>query len=136
MHRDIAEEIQGHIPGGLKANQIVLDEWVKEYNSVRPNEAIGMLTPDEVYHKSERKYEDDFDELEYPMGFQVRKVFKSGEIIVNGIRITIGASLRGLQVGLKPIEDGKFQVYIADFLLGTLDTISYCFSPLDDLKLD
>lgn len=136
MHRDIAAEIQGRIPGGLKANQIVLDEWVKEYNSVRPNEAIGMLTPDEVYHKSERKYEGDFDELEYPMGFQVRKVIKSGEIIVNGIRITIGASLRGLQVGLKPVEDDKFQVYIADFLLGTLDTISYCFSPLDDLKLD
>ena len=37
------------------ANQAVLDVWVQEYNSVRPNEAIGMKTPDDLYTKSERK---------------------------------------------------------------------------------
>lgn len=46
MHKDIADEIEGKVPGGISANQAVLDEWVKEYNSVRPNEAIGMKTPD------------------------------------------------------------------------------------------
>ena len=66
MHKDIADEIEGKVPGGISANQAVLDEWVKEYNSVRPNEAIGMKTPDELYTKSERKYTGDYDELEYP----------------------------------------------------------------------
>lgn len=69
MHKDIADEIEGKVPGGISANQAVLDEWVKEYNSVRPNEAIGMKTPDELYTKSERKYTGDYDELEYPIGF-------------------------------------------------------------------
>ena len=135
MHKDIAEEIQGKISGGIKANQAVLDAWVIEYNSVRPNEAIGMKTPDEVYRVSDRCYNGDFDELEYPMGFLVRKVLGSGEIIINGTRITIGYSLRGWQVGLKPIDDdSKYHVFLTDFLLGTLDLDSCCFYPLEDLQ--
>ena len=135
MHKDIADEIEGKVPGGISANQAVLDAWVKEYNSVRPNEAIGMKTPDELYTKSERKYADDYDELEYPMGFLVRKVLKTGQIVLHGLHITIGVSLRGWQVGLKPLDDGhSYLVFIADFLLGTLDFDSACFYPLEDLK--
>ena len=137
MHADIAKEIEGKIPGGRAANQAVLDAWVQEYNSIRPNEAIGMNTPDEVYTKSERVYTGDYDELEYPMGFLVRKVTLSGEIILNGLRITIGHALRGWHVGLQPLDDGrKFHVFLADFLLGTLDLDSCCFYPLEELKSD
>ena len=137
MHGDIAREIERKIPGGIKANQIVLDAWVEEYNSERPNEAIGMKMPDEVYEKSPRKYDGDFDELEYPMGFLVRKVLGSGEIIINGIRVTIGYALRGWHIGLKPVANSdKYHVFLADFLLGTLDMDSCCFYPLDELKSD
>ncbi len=137
LHRDIAWEIEKKIPGGVKANQIVLDAWVEEYNSERPNEAIGMKTPDEVYQKSPRKYDGDFDELEYPIGFLVRKVLGSGEIIINGIRITIGYALRGWHVGLQAVANtDKYHVFLADFLLGTLDMDSCCFYPLDELKSD
>ncbi len=137
MHGDIAKEIEGKVSGGRSANQVVLDAWVEEYNSVRPNEAIGMKTPDEIYTKSDRKYTGDFDELEYPMGFLVRKVTRGGELVLNGIRITIGFSLRGWHVGLKPLDEGRtFQVFLSDFLLGTLDLDSCCFYPLDDLKSD
>ncbi len=131
MHADIAREIQGQIKGGRKANQIVLDEWVKEYNSVRPNEAIGMKTPDEVYVKSNRKYIGDYDEIEYPIGYETRKVFSSGEILVKSVRVTIGYSLRGLNVGLKPNKNNSYDVYLADFLLGNLDMDSYCFTPFE-----
>lgn len=131
MHADIAREIQGQIKGGRKANQVVLDEWVKEYNSVRPNEAIGMKTPDEVYVKSNRKYIGDYDEIEYPIGYETRKVFSSGEILVKSVRVTIGYSLRGLNVGLKPNKNNSYDVYLADFLLGNLDMDSYCFTPFE-----
>ena len=135
MHADIAGEIEGKVSGGRKANQAVLDAWVEEYNSIRPNEAIGMKTPDELYTVSNRKYIGDYDEIDYPIGFQVRKVTKSGEIIFNSIRVTIGYALRGLQVGLKPAaEENIFDVFLADFLLGTLDMNSTCFFPLENLK--
>lgn len=134
MHADIAREIEGKVPGGIKANQAALDEWVKEYNSLRPNEAIGMKVPDDLYHPSERKYIGDYDEIDYPIGFLVRKVTRSGEIILNSVRVSISYALRGLQVGLKPNHGNTFDVFLADFLLGTLDMNSTCFFPLDDLK--
>ncbi len=131
MHADIAREIEGRIKGGRATNQIALDQWVKEYNSIRPNEAIGMKTPDEVYVKSDVEYTGDFDDIEYPIGFLRRKVFGSGEILINSVRVSIGFSLRGLTVGLKPNIDNTFDVFLADFFLGTIDINSYCFSPLD-----
>ena len=134
MHADIAREIEGKVPGGIKANQAVLDAWVKEYNTVRPNEAIGMKTPDEVYCPSARKYTGDYDEIEYPIGYEVRKVTGSGEVIMRSVRVTIGHALKGLQVGLRPCADNTYDVFLADFLLGTLDMNSTCFFPLDGLK--
>lgn len=135
MHADMAREIENKIPGGVAANQAYINDWVKEYNSVRPNEAIGMAVPDDLYKKSDRKYTGDFTDIEYPLGFMRRKVTANGEIIMNGIRITIGYSLKGLQLGLiASKDDGIFEVYLADFLLGYLDLNFTCFIPLNDLK--
>ena len=135
MHADIAREIEGRIPGGIEANQSALNFWVYEYNFDRPNEAIGMRTPDEVYKCSERKYTGDFDEIEYPIGFLSRKVMRNGEIVLFGMRVSIGYALSGCNVGLKPTtEDRLYDVYLADFLLGTLDMNFCCFIPLDGLK--
>ena len=135
MHADMARELEKKIPGGIYANQTAIDCWVKEYNSIRPNEAIGMKTPDEIYVKSERKYIGDYDEIEYPIGFQVRKVHSNGTIIVNGLRVSIGYALKGFQVGLKPIADtNTFDVFLADFLLGNLNMDFVCFYPLTELK--
>jgi transposase InsO family protein len=134
MHADIAAEVEKKVPGGRRQNQVVLDAWREEYNTVRPNEAIGMRTPDEAYTPSERKYEGDFDDLEYPPGFLPRKVFSSGDIALFGLRISIGYSLKGLTVGLKEIEIGKYHVFLADFLLGELSTDLCCFFPLESLE--
>lgn len=134
MHADISREIEGKVRGGVLANQAVIDAWVEEYNSVRPNEAIGMKTPDEVFIPSERKYIGDYEEIEYPLGFLTRKVTAGGEIVLNSIRIAIGHSLKGLYIGLKPLENNYYEAYLADFILGTVDMNSCCFFPLDVLK--
>lgn len=134
MHADIAREIQGKIKGGREANQKAIDAWVEEYNSVRPNEALGMRVPDELYKPSPRKYTEDFDEIEYPVGFLTRKVMKQGEITISGVRVSLSYSLRGLQVGLKLIEKNRYEVFLADFLLGELDVDFSCFTPLDVVK--
>ena len=134
MHADIAREIEKKISGGIVGNQKALDAWVEEYNSVRPNEAIGMKVPDEMYSISDRKYSGDYDEIEYPIGYLVRKVASSGEIIIKSARVNIGLSLRGLQVGLRANGDNTYDVFLANFLLGTLDMNSVCFYPLDVLK--
>lgn len=50
---DLSREIQGKIAGGVEANQQAIDAWVEEYNFVRPHETIGIMTPLEVYTKSD-----------------------------------------------------------------------------------
>jgi transposase InsO family protein len=134
MHADIANEIEGKISGGMRANQVALDAWRQEYNTLRPNEAIGMRTPAELYVPSERKYIGDFDEMEYPIGFLPRKVQKNGIIVMSGVHISIGAALRGLTVGLKDEGCGKYQVFLGDFPLGQLDAKLCCFSPADGIS--
>ena len=137
MHGDMAREIEGRISGGREANQAATDSWVEEYNTVRPNEAIGMRTPCELYEFSDRKYSGDFDVLEYPAGYLPRKVFSSGEIMLDGLRVTIGSALRGWHVGLRAQkQSGMYDVFLAEFLLGTLDTTSCCFTPLTEIKSD
>ena len=43
----------------------------------------------------------------------------------------------GKSFKLKPLDEGRtYHVFLADFLLGTLDLDSCCFYPLDDLKSD
>jgi transposase InsO family protein len=131
LHADIANEIEGKIPGGIAANQAALDLWREEYNQMRPNEAIAMCTPAELYAPSERKYSADIDVLEYPMGFLPRRVQKNGVIVIDGMRVSISSSLYGLTVGLKDQGDGKYHVFLADFWLGVLDVNLSCFIPAD-----
>jgi len=134
MHADIAAEIEKKVPGGRRQNQAVLDAWREEYNTVRPNEAIGMKTPADLCTTSKRKYQGDFDDLEYPPGFLPRKVFNNGTIALFGLRISISYSLKGLTIGLKEIDDGKYHVFLADFLLGELSSDLCCFTPLENLE--
>ena len=68
------------------------------------------------------------------MSYLVRKVNCTVEILMNSIRISISRALKGYQVGLRPQKEGVFDVFISDFLLGTLDLNSSCFYPLTDLK--
>lgn len=134
MHADIAKEIEGNVSGGRRKNQVVLDAWREEYNNLRPNEAIGMQTPAEVYERSERVYSGDLDVMEYPPGFLPRKVIRNGTIVLHSLRISISYSLKGLTVGLQPLENGKYHVFLADFLLGILDMDLCCFQPLESLE--
>jgi transposase InsO family protein len=49
MHKDMKRELQGNISGDMKAHQQEFDRWRKEFNEVRPHEALGMKTPEEAY---------------------------------------------------------------------------------------
>lgn len=133
MHADIAREVENQVPGGRAANQKVLNQWVQEYNSIRPNEAIQMKRPDDVYQTSNREYVGDPDEIVYPMGFIARKVNKNGEIKLKNVLIPITTALRGHYVGLLEEGDGIYQVYLGEFHIGTINRKIACFIPLKKL---
>ena len=134
MHADLAREVQGKISGGITANQIAIDLWVKEYNTLRPHEALGMKTPSEVYKKSDIPYIDDSFELEYPITFLTRKITKDGYIRINGQQIMVSSSIRSMQVGLQFKENNEYLLWLAEFPLGIINTERYCFQNINSLQ--
>jgi putative transposase len=125
LHRDIRTELE---PG--TAEQEALDLWRQEFNYERPHEALGMKCPGEVYQKSQRSYEGSPEDLEYP-GLHVRRVGPQGRIGWAGIPLFITTSLAGWSVGLKPLADGRLEVWFGRLLLGWIDPATESFLRAD-----
>ena len=65
-------------PGTYKQSKEMLHEFVVEYNEIRPHEALGMDVPAQRYKRSNRKYNPNPPEYEYPIGGQVTKLNSQG----------------------------------------------------------
>jgi transposase InsO family protein len=125
LHRDIRTELE---PG--TAEQEALDLWRQEFNHERPHEALGMRCPGEVYQKSQRLYEGSPEDLEYP-GLHARRVGPQGRIMWAGMPLFITTSLAGWSVGLKPMENGRLEVWFGRLLLGWIDPATESFLRAD-----
>jgi transposase InsO family protein len=125
MHLTLKREATIPVSKDLRGQQRRFDRWREEFNEKRPHEALGMKTPSEVYCGSGRGYERVEKQVEYPEGYEVRRVRRNGEIKWRGRRRFIGEALKGVLVGIKKLEDGHNQVYFDSILLGDLYDIDY-----------
>jgi transposase InsO family protein len=57
-----------------------LDDFRYEYNHLRPHEALAMQTPASVWHRSERRYQPNPPEWEYPAGAEVHRLESTGQL--------------------------------------------------------
>jgi len=116
MHRDIAVELESD-----KQDAEALEIWRHEYNHERPHEALGMKMPAEIYRKSERRFEAGALQLEYEDGFLRRTVHCTGTIQLDGAVIRIGRAFAGWDVGVQPIEAGRYAIWFGKLRLGEVD---------------
>lgn len=91
---------------------LALERFRNDYNSVRPHEALDFRTPASVYRPSPRLFSDDLCDPDYPDHFEVRCLKANGCTKVNGAEFVIGAVLRGECVGLEPLDDGLWHVWV------------------------
>ncbi len=56
MHRDLKAACAKPAAYNLKAQQRRLNHFVKEYNNIRPHEALGMGTPASIHSFSTRAF--------------------------------------------------------------------------------
>jgi len=129
MHRDMKKELQGKIDGTLNEHQNVFNEWVKEFNTIRPHEALGMQVPADVYVKSERKYPGEYVELKYGKGFITRYVNDRGYFNYDNKRVFIGNPFAGYHVGLKINSDAVLEVWFSNMLLGKINPDNWLIEP-------
>jgi hypothetical protein len=125
MHGDIAGEIAAHVQPDRSTQQVALDLWRQEYNTLRPHESLEDRTPAELYRRSERRFLE--AEPDYGTGFLVRKVSANGAVRWHSSDVFISSALAGLHVGLRRMKDHNLEVWLYHLLLGTLDSKTYAF---------
>jgi len=133
MHKDIKKELQNKVFGDLKQHQKMFDKWKKEFNEVRPHEALGMKTPKECYTKSGRKYWGADEERNYYGQMKSRMVNDRGFFNYHQQRIFVGNPFSGYYVGVKERLGKWTEVWFEDLKLGEInpDTLQIQVNMLD-----
>lgn len=118
MHRTLREQVCACPAANLKRQQPAFDDFVEEFNTVRPHEALGQRPPVRLYIPSERPYPQRLPVVEYPSSLQTRRVRSSGEIRWDGQWFFLSEALVGEWVAFEPVDDEISVVRFASFELG------------------
>ncbi|MGH2507509.1 MAG: integrase core domain-containing protein [Ktedonobacteraceae bacterium] len=136
MHKDLKAEATRPPGSGWRSQQRKLDHFRKEYNEVRPHEALMMKTPSEVHTKSVREYPRRVQDWSYPKEMQTKLVTVNGALRwkTHG-QIMVSTALSGRDVGLEPVDDGIWIVYYRHVALGVLSERTQRVYELEEYRL-
>jgi transposase InsO family protein len=119
MHRDLKAACALPAAFDLKAQQRRLNRFVKEYNNVRPHEALDMETPASVHNFSTRPFPEKIPNFDYDSELRVLKVTKNGAIRWGAYNwVYLSASLQGKYVGALEMGNGIWRVFYRNVFLG------------------
>jgi hypothetical protein len=121
MHRTLKAETTRPPARAMRSQQVKFDRFQKEFNHVRPHEALGQNTPASVHVPSTRAMPSKLPQLEYPDRYEKRYVSANGGIRWNRQWVNVSITCVGEYVGLEEIDDGVWNVYFGALRLGRLD---------------
>ena len=117
-----------------QAQQTLCDEWRREFNHVRPHQALAMKTPAQVYRPDRRRLAPKVARYDYPAGAVMRRVLANGHFWWQGRSFFLSRALRGHSVALvhKPGE-ALATILFHHLSLGQLDLENGCkVEPISD----
>ena len=122
MHKDLKAYCAKPPSYNLRSQQRKLNEFVKEYNNIRPHEALEMQTPSDVYSASTVEYKEKIGDWEYPEDIYPRKVTKTGALRWKSYDwIYVSRALIGKYVGIEELGNGIWRVFYRNVFLGYFD---------------
>lgn len=121
MHLTLKQHTCVPVARDLKLQQQELERFRVYYNTDRPHEALGQVTPASLYHRSPRPYHQRLAELRYPPEFELRRVRSNGTIKWHGRSIYLSQSLSGEVIGLDTSVAGGMRAYFADAFLKVIE---------------
>ena len=124
MHSTLKAETAKPPRSSLRAQQRAFDLFQKEYNHVRPHEALGQEVPASLYKPSNRPYPTRVPEPEYPDHFRVERTYPNGVASLNGTQWYLSGCLKGELVGFEEVDDDRWKVYFGSIALGIIDARS------------
>ena len=128
MHRTLKFETTRPPRTNLLQQQERFDEFVAEFNTERPHEALGMKRPAQIYKASPRKMPAVAPELDYPQHDDVFRVDRVGYISLRRRRCYLSTALAHQTVGVREEPDGRWLVTFAKLDVGHVDITG--FNPL------
>src|ERR1700691_5775272 len=130
MHRTLKQETAAPAAANPRAQQRAFDRFRREYNEERPHEALQMQTPSSVYAPSARSYPARVPEPEYGDDMQVRRVKTGGQFSWKHQGVFVSETLDGEAIGLLPVDDRMYTIYLAAFPIGRFDSHKRVVLPL------
>nr|WP_321453063.1 IS481 family transposase [uncultured Carboxylicivirga sp.] len=122
MHRDLKAACTKPAAYNLIAQQRRLNCFVREYNHVRPHEALGMETPASVHEFSTRPFPERIPGYDYESEMKVLKVTQNGAMRWGAYYwVYLTASLKGKYVGVLEMGNGIWRVFYRSVFLGYFD---------------
>jgi len=132
MHRTLAEATTDPPQGNRRLQQQAFESFRQQYNHERPHEALDFAVPAQHYVTSPRAYpEGRLKAMEYPAEWETRMVRNHvGQITWRRHDVRVSGALWGERVGLRPIEEGLWELYFGPTLLGHFDEHQLKILPL------
>lgn len=132
MHRTLKFETARPPRTNLLQQQERFDDFVSEFNTARPHEALDMKRPSEVYSPSKRSFPVALPEPTYQAFDDVLRVNRSGQIYIPGLaQITLSPVLGGEHVGIREERDGRWLVAFCGLDLGYAGPGRKTFNPFN-----
>jgi hypothetical protein len=113
----------------LHRQQRAFADFEREYNHVRPHEAIGQQIPAALYRPSPRSYPARMPELAYPFAATLRRVSAAGHFSWKQHQVYVSVLLENEDVALRQIDDSLYEIIFGPLLLGWFDEPSATFTP-------
>jgi putative transposase len=122
------------IGANLKEQQRAFDRFRQIYNVERSHQALGpRQTPAMHYQPSARLYPARLAEFTYPDTYVVTRVHPGGNMHWLGRDWYVAGWLRGEYIGLKPIDDGIWFVFVGPVCVGKLNARALRIEPINTL---
>ncbi|HEY1385613.1 MAG TPA: IS481 family transposase [Dongiaceae bacterium] len=131
MHLTLKKETTR--PPGLNSlqQQARFDDFVEEFNTERPHQAIEMKCPAEIYTPSPRTYQG-LPKLAYPFHDREVLVTACGRLCLHRKKINISTVLAGQKLGIKEVDEGIWLVSFMHYDLGYIDLEQRTLQPTDN----
>jgi transposase InsO family protein len=131
MHLTLKQETTR--PPGMNSlqQQARFDDFVQEFNTERPHEALDMQRPADLYTLSSKPYFG-LPDLTYPLHDREYLVTACGRICMHRKKINISTVLAGQKLGLKEVDDGIWLVSFMHYDLGYIDLEQRTLQPIDN----
>jgi len=122
MHRTLKKDCCCPPGANTPAQQQRFDRWSKEFNELRPHEALEQHTPADRFQPSQRRLDESIKTRLYEPNEETKRVSKTGFISINGSNCYVGEAFEGVEVAIERDEaSGLLKVRYANVQLGELE---------------